>query len=248
MRHRLGWAKVEALRCGGWGHESLPAVGMRAIGPCIALFVLLNSSATFGGIYPSPINVAVTGAEAVAVGDFNGDGKLDIALADGATSTVEVVLNGGKGSAGSVVSSVSGVSAPSSLVVGDFNGDGNLDIALHNRFDLNIVVLLGNGDGSFRAPLTVNYSGAFCAAADLNNDGNLDLIGNDGTGFSVLLGKGDGSFQAPTSTPITGAVRSLAVADINGDGKSDVVAGVDTGSGARSRSISATAMELCKPR
>ena len=80
-------------------------------------------------------------------------------------------------------------------------------------------------------PLTVNYSGALYAADDLNNDGNLDLIGNDGTGFSVLLGKGNGSFQAPKSMPVSGTVRSLAVADMNGDGKLDVVAGVDTGSG-----------------
>jgi hypothetical protein len=110
-------------------------------------------------------------------------------------------------------------------VAGDFNNDGHLDLATGGQ------IFLGKGDGTFLAPLTVNYSGVFCASADFNGDGNLDLIGNDGTGFSILLGKGDGSFQAAKFTPITGTLRSLAVADMNGDDKTDVVAGVDTGSG-----------------
>lgn len=89
--------------------------------------------------------------DSVAVGDFNGDGKLDLAIANGGSNNVSVLIGNGDGTFKAPLNS--GVSGPGSLAVGDFNGDGIMDVATTNT---GVSILLGKGDGTFRAP--VNYT------------------------------------------------------------------------------------------
>jgi hypothetical protein len=171
----------------------------------------------------------------VAVADFNGDGKLDLAVVNMSTSngSVSVLLGKGDGTF-QAASSFDVGTFPFSVAVGDFNGDDKLDLAVVNFGSGTVSVLLGNGDGTFQA--AVDYGGGNApvsvAVADFNGDGKLDLAvanlasGNVGPGnVSVLLGKGDGTFQPAVSYEAgsnTGAA-SVAAGDFSGDGRLDLV-------------------------
>jgi hypothetical protein len=151
----------------------------------------------------------------VAAADFNGDGKLDLAISSPLGGGVFVLLGNGDGTFQAPVE----YAVPSSrslildsLVVADFNGDGKLDLAVGGS---GVSVLLGNGDGTFRAPLN-SPGGAPLAVADFNGDGKLDLL----AGGNVLLGNGNGTFVLYATYP-TGT--AAAAADLNGDGKSDLI-------------------------
>src|SRR5665213_1669378 len=128
-----------------------------------------------------------------------------------------------------------------SLLSADFNNDGIPDLALVNRGSTaptvilsQVTILLGNGNGTFQAP--VNYStGAISislVAADINEDGNTDLIAaNPAAGtLSVMTGKGDGTFNASVTLGMPAGPQSLAVADYNGDGLPDLISADADGS------------------
>jgi hypothetical protein len=162
------------------------------------------------------------GAFSIAAGDFNNDGKLDIAVIDDNGFTVS--LGNGDGTFQKAVYYPTGLAY--SLAVADFNNDGNLDIVVANE-NLNpstVSVYLGNGDGTFQAPLDsfTTRDNIFVVTGDFNGDGKMDIVVIDGR-ISVLLGNGDGTFQAPIDNNSFVAPLWLAVGDFNNDHKLDVV-------------------------
>jgi uncharacterized repeat protein (TIGR01451 family) len=174
-----------------------------------------------------------TGPTVIVAGDFNGDGKMDIAVAINASGDVSILLNNGDGTFKPAMNSPTGTS-PQQMVVGDFNGDGKLDLVVTN-FNYGVFVLLGKGDGTFQAAtkLQADPLPESIAVADLNEDKKLDLLLGDhvSPGVTVLLGNGDGTFHASSTalSSTAGPARALAVGDFNGDKHADVVTANLTG-------------------
>ncbi len=188
------------------------------------------------------------GPVSLAVGDVNNDDKPDIVVGNYCLksscngSYVSVLLSNGDGTFQTPVSYSTGGVNPWAVAIGDVNADGRPDLIVANLCESSancnngtIAVLLGNGDGSFRAPTIYNAGGYWnfsVVIADVNGDGIPDLlVGNylqcstctEGA-VSVFIGNGDGSFQVPAKYDSAGyEVYGVAVGDLNGDGKPDIV-------------------------
>ena len=170
---------------------------------------------------------AGSGPDSVAVGDFNGDGKLDLAVANSGSNDVSVLLGNGDGTFQTALHSSVGVS-PVSVAVGDFNGDGKLDLVVVNNGSNDVSVLLGNGDGTFQTALyspLVGVNPVSVAVGDFNGDGKLDLVvvNSFSNNVSVLLGNGDGTFQTALDFDTGAGPVSVAAGDFNADGRLDLV-------------------------
>ncbi len=181
------------------------------------------------GTFQFPMVFATGGgsAEYVAVGDFNGDGKLDLATGNLSPDNVSILLGNGDGTFQPHVDYIAGTT-PQSLVVADLNGDGRLDLAVGNYGSDSVSVLLGNGDGTFQSHVdfATGESPAWVAVGDFNSDGKIDLVTAGGypSGLvSVLLGNGDGTFQTHMDFGAGRGVASVAVGDFDGDGRPDLV-------------------------
>src|SRR5439155_13909145 len=184
-------------------------------------------------------NYAVgTDPRSVAVGDFNGDGKPDLAVANTGSSTISVLLGNGDGTFQAAQTFAAGAS-PWSVTAGDFNDDGKQDLAAANFGSADVSVLLGNGDGTFQAAVSYpSGTGSLShnhpesvRAGDFNADGKPDLtVANNDASVSVLLGNGDGTFQAARTFWAHIHPASVAVGDFNRDGNQDLaVANFDSG-------------------
>ncbi|GAB3314619.1 FG-GAP-like repeat-containing protein [Larkinella ripae] len=185
--------------------------------------LLANGSGGFGEATNFP---ADNQPDAIAVGDFNGDGRDDLVVANISSNNVSVLLGNGSGGFGEATNIPVGI-APSSVAVGDFNGDGRADLAIAIAYE-NVAVLLGNGSGGFGAPATfsIGTTANSVTVGDFNGDGRADLVvanfPNSGT-ISVLLGNGNGDFGAATRFRVSAVPESVAVGDLNGDGRLDLV-------------------------
>ncbi|CCI04718.1 beta strand repeat-containing protein [Microcystis aeruginosa] len=179
--------------------------------------------------FGTPTNFTVGSSPfSVTVGDFNGDGKTDLAVANRDSNNVSVVLGTGTGSFGTPTNFAVG-NQPFSLTVGDFNGDGKTDLAVANFYGNNISVLLGTGTGGFGTAtnFAVGSSPFSVTVGDFNGDGKLDLAtaNQGGNNVSVLLGTGTGGFGTASNFAVGANPRSVTVGDFNGDGKSDLAVG-----------------------
>jgi len=142
-------------------------------------------------------------AVAAGVGDFDGDGTLDLAVNSAlrGTNAVVILLGNGDGTFRQTVKYEFGatVDAP---VVADFRGNGDLDLAVAEPLAGDVLILLGNGDGTFGEPTTYHPSSfvAGVMAGDFNGDGKLDLAAAEAnpSGAGILLGNGDGTFRVST--------------------------------------------------
>jgi len=169
----------------------------------------------------------------ISVGDFNGDGNLDLAIGSSQTtsgshpmSSLFIMLGSGNGNF--TLSRTISIWGPANqMVVGDFNNDGHLDIVTIGSMQ-NVDVVYGDGTGNFSAG-TSSIPGVYgllsVVAADFNGDGNLDLaIATFGQGVQIYFGNGSGSFTPGTVPLLTTALPgSLVSADLNRDGKADLV-------------------------
>jgi FG-GAP-like repeat len=192
---------------------------------CVSLAPARTAAGTFTFAPASPAGVGAS-PRALAVGDLNGDGRLDLVVANSADDTVSVLLGNGDGTVQPQRAYASGL-APSAVAVADVNGDGRLDLVVANSGDDTVSVLLGNGDGTFQPPQTYATGPApsAVAVADVDGDHKPDVVVADAADntVSVLLGDGDGTFQPPQAYATGAAPSAVAVADVNGDGTPDVV-------------------------
>ena len=218
----------------GDGKLDLVVAEQNSVGGNPLVAVYLGSG---DGTFQSPIDTSLPNDSGAffALGDFNRDGKLDVAMLTGTSSgtlQVTMLLGNGDGTL-KILSGPSAGPQPEALAIGDFNGDGELDLAIGNDGGgvgpATVYLYYGNGDGTFQSPVLFPLEtdqSCVLTAVDLNGDGLLDLAALDGTSLVALLNNGSGGFSYGPEIAANGEFV-IAAQDFNDDGKVDVATGND---------------------
>ena len=192
--------------------------------------LLSNGAGGFAEPVTLPVNTPTIYRVVIATGDVSGDGHPDIVAAGfNETDIVLYIGDGAGGFTGPTTLNVGAGSLPWAITLADVDGDTNLDIVTANNDTANVSVLLGDGAGGFAD--AANFAGGAhpvsVAVADVTGDGNMDIVSaNAGTlDVSILAGDGAGGFAAPVSASIGADAEphAIAIADLTGDGKLDIV-------------------------
>jgi len=157
----------------------------------------------------------------IALGDLDGDGVLDAVVGNQTSKSVTVAFGAGGGAWRSPVN-LALPTAPTGVAIGDVTGDAIPDIVVASS---TLSYLPGTGVGTFGAQVVIpgSSTGTLPQLADLDGDGNLDLVVATSTGSAVYRGLGSGTFASPVPYPAGGAPGGLLLADVDGDGKRDLV-------------------------
>lgn len=176
---------------------------------------------------------AGTNPQSVARGDFNGDGRPDLVVANDGLGGMQILLGNADGSfqAPLPLAASAHVFGSRRVAVGDMNGDSKADLVWANNTTNNVSVLLGNGNGTFQA--AANYAAGSSPIAvqlaDFNGDGKLDVaVSNGSWHVNVLRGNGNGTLQAATAFSVAGYPTDIVAADLNGDNRAELITANNT--------------------
>jgi YD repeat-containing protein len=175
------------------------------------------------------LGYTVAGPNSIAAADLNGDGRVDLVAGrnlEGSGDNLIVFIGNGDGTFQLPRPYQSGVGTMS-VAVGDLNGDGMMDVAAASTISNDVTIFFGNGDGTLQIAGQIPIDGgdpSVISVQDVNDDGQLDLVVvNTFSTVAVLYGNGNGTFHNPQYFTAGFGLRSLSVADINGDGTPDIV-------------------------
>jgi hypothetical protein len=222
---------LRGIAVGDFNGDGRPDLAVGGNGSNLVSVLVGDGTGNFvlGPSFQFPVN---TFPISLAVADFNGDGKADLAIVLGGSNQVAALLGDGTGHFAEAPGSPFVTDKnPNFVAIGDFNTDGFSDIAVANFGGDNVTVLLGNGSGEFsyapNSPFPVGRSPNEIAIADFNGDGVVDLAtaNANGTSVTILLSDDHGGFSQPAGSPFATAIsaESIASGDFNGDGNADLV-------------------------
>ena len=241
----------QAFAAGGSGFAVL---AVEAVGDATLDIVIANgnkgtvsvlSGDGKGAFLPAVSSKAGSYPRALAVADLDGDKIPDLLAGDSGDAnwgggSVLFLKGAGKGAFVTPVT----VAPAGYPTAGDLNGDGKLDVVAGDPNQVRVQVALGRGGGTFAAPVAYAGGGGYVVVADINKDGKADVVSDyrvgvppvSNSGAAIFIGNGDGTLQTPIRVEVNTTAAGIAVADVNADGKPDIV--ITNGAGLHQKGVS----------